>query len=177
MMHVVLTCLMAIISVCAVGCGNVQPVSVAADYGDFFFSRWSDESEYDLFGLSIEGSNRKPPSIEIMLPNGKIFNCDSITVEIAKDYFPYKMEFDDPKFDEQLKQKIHVHRVYFDIDKKDSLSLVFTEGKFESVTVRPDGKFRFADQKEFVSFPLSERKMKGLFGPPKRYKKVYPTHP
>ena len=48
----------------------------------------------------------KPPSIEIMLPNGKVFNCDSITTESAKDYFPHHMEFEDSMFDKQLDKSL-----------------------------------------------------------------------
>lgn len=178
MKYAMLLSLIGMISVWVVGCGgNIRPSDIVADYGIYCFTRGVDDKVYEVLNLDFENSDQPLPSIEIMLPDRKIFNCDSITVDSAKDFFPYQMEFDVPRIDRQLDKKIHVHKVFYGTDKDYSNVIVFCEGKLESVTLRPDGKFRFAEQKEFVSLPLSGGKMERLFGRPVRYKKLYPTHP
>src|ERR1051325_4385970 len=71
-----------------VGCGGYSRPSVeAAEYGDYFFSRWGDDKRFRAFGVNLIGVDHKPPPIDVLLETGATFNCESITATSAKNMF------------------------------------------------------------------------------------------
>jgi hypothetical protein len=157
------------VCVLLVGCGGYsRPSVVSAEYGDYWFSRWGDDKSFDAFGVNLRGVNHKPPSIEVVLPSGETFNCDSVTVEIAEKIFHGGKTLEEPDLGKKLR---------LDVLEDDPVAVVFSEGKFQSVTIQKGGKFRFAGQKEFIVLPISEEKMISLFGKPKEYMRSHGGNP
>jgi hypothetical protein len=157
------------VCVLLVGCGGYSRPSVeAAEYGDYFFSRWGDDKWFQYFGVNLRGVNHKPPSIEVVMPSGETFNCESVTVEIAEKTFHGGKTLEEPALGKKLR---------LDVFEDDPVVIVFCEGKLDSKTIQKGGKFRFADQKEFVVLPISQDRMIQLFGKPKEYTRGHGGNP
>ncbi|MCE9525030.1 MAG: hypothetical protein K8R36_03135 [Planctomycetales bacterium] len=150
------------------GCWNSRSYEIDADYGDYSFGRWGDDKRYRAFGLDIKDNNHKPPSIEIMLESGESFNCETITVKGAEKICHDGITFEVAAVDKPI-QKIKF--------KNGPVKIIFCEDKLESVNIQKGGKFRFPDQKEFVTLPISEKEMERLFGKPKKYTRTYGLNP
>lgn len=158
------------VCVLLVGCGGYsRPSRESAEYGDYFFSRWGDDKRFQYFGVNLRGVNHKPPSIEVVLPSGETFNCESVTVESADKLFHGERETFEVSTLEKPLQKIR----YIDGPVK----VIFCERAFESLTIQKGGKFRFAGQKEFIVLPISEEKMISLFGKPEIYSRGHGGNP
>lgn len=157
------------VCVLLVGCGGYsRPSVVSAEYGDYFFSRWGDDKRFEEFGVNLRGVNHKPPSIEVVLPSGEIFNCESVTVEIADKIFHGGKTLEEPTLEKKLR---------LDVFEDDPIAVVFSEGKLLSVTIKKGGKFRIAGQKEFIVLPISEEKMISLLGKPEKYERSHGGNP
>ena len=157
------------VCVLLVGCGGYsRPSRESAEFGDYFFSRWGDDKRFQAFGVNLIDVNHKPPSIDILLETGKTFNCESITVDSAKNLFSNGKRFESSTLNKTL-QKISY--------ENGPVTVVFCEDKLESVYIENGGRFRFAGQKEFIVLPISEDKMISLFGKPEKYTRGHGGNP
>lgn len=150
-----------------VGCDMSRPSALVADYGTYSFTEKRDDG-YQYFGARFLGNNGKTPQFDVMLDDGRVFNCGALTIDSAKTLFSEAEPFESSTLDDKTAW------IQF---REGPVTAYFRGGVLESIDVRRGGKIRHPGQKEFVAIPIEESEMMRVFGEPKEVRRVYGSNP